>query len=71
MIKIEEIGFTEMGIRTHETFRIICAWIASVYVNIDKYQTALNKKRTVLIADNEPSGKSKSDYGLAIKDNAA
>jgi len=37
MLKIEETGFTDLGIRTHETFRIVCAWIARVCVNIEKY----------------------------------
>lgn len=36
MLKIEETGFTDLGIRTHETFRIICTWIARVCVNIEK-----------------------------------
>jgi hypothetical protein len=43
MLKIEETGFTDMGIRTRETFRIVCAWIARVYVNVDAHQDALSK----------------------------
>jgi hypothetical protein len=41
MLKIEEAAFTDLGIRTHETFRIVCAWIARVCVNINKYEEAI------------------------------
>jgi hypothetical protein len=40
MLKIEEISFMDMGIRTHETFRIVCEWVGRVYANVEKYQSA-------------------------------
>jgi hypothetical protein len=68
MLKIEETGFTDLGIRTHETFRVICAWIARVCVNLEKYQESRRgrfslgskngkKRRHALLslADDEPS----------------
>jgi hypothetical protein len=39
MLKIEEIAFMDLGIRTLETFLIVCEWIAYVYTNVDKYQS--------------------------------
>jgi len=39
MLKIEEIAFMDMGIRTYETFRIVCEWIGRVYANVEKYQS--------------------------------
>ncbi|MGE3624059.1 MAG: hypothetical protein AB7H77_09360, partial [Bdellovibrionales bacterium] len=44
MLKIEEIGFTDLGIRTHEVFRLVCTWIARVCVNINKYEDAAQHK---------------------------
>lgn len=38
MLKIEEIAFMDLGMRTLETFMIVCEWIAYVYSNVDKYQ---------------------------------
>ena len=43
MLKIEEIGFTDLGIRTHEVFRIVCGWIARVCVNINKFEEVAGK----------------------------
>jgi len=43
MLKIEEIGFMDLGVRTHEIFRVVCAWIARVYVNINTYENAIQK----------------------------
>ena len=37
MLKIDEIAFVDMGIRTHETFRIVCEWIGRIYANVEKY----------------------------------
>lgn len=39
MLKIEEIAFMDMGIRSHETFRIVCEWIGRICANIEKYQS--------------------------------
>ncbi len=46
MLKIEEIGFTDIGLRTHETFRIVCAWISRVNANIEAYQEAMGITKT-------------------------
>jgi hypothetical protein len=43
MLKIEEIGFIDIGIRTRETFRIISAWIAKVYGNVEAHQAVLDE----------------------------
>jgi hypothetical protein len=43
MLKIEETGFADMGVRTLETLRIVCSWIARVYANIETYQDAVTK----------------------------
>jgi hypothetical protein len=40
MLKIEEIAFTDMDIRTYEIFRILCAWIARVYTNVEAHKAA-------------------------------
>ena len=41
MLKIEEIGFTDIGVRSRETFRIVCAWIAKVTMNVEAHQKAV------------------------------
>jgi len=43
MLKIEDIAFMDMGIRTHETFRIVCEWIGHVYANVERYQSMHNR----------------------------
>ena len=40
VLKIEDTNFADLGIRTHEIFRIVCTWIARVCVNINKYEAA-------------------------------
>ncbi len=40
MLKIEEMNFTELGMRTVEMFRILCEWIGMAYANAGKYQFA-------------------------------
>jgi hypothetical protein len=75
MLKIEEIGFTDMSIRNHETFRTICAWIAGVYANIEKYQAAVNKKRAASAEDKSSRAGShaisKASYGKDVQESAA
>lgn len=31
MLKIEDIGFMDMGIRTHKTFHVVCEWLARTH----------------------------------------
>lgn len=40
MLKIEEMNFTELGMRSVETFRILCEWIGMAYANAEKYRFA-------------------------------
>jgi hypothetical protein len=42
MLKIEEIAFMDLSVRTLETFLIVCEWIAYVYTNVDKYHNSTN-----------------------------
>jgi hypothetical protein len=46
MIKIEEIGFTEMDARTAETLQALCAWTSRIYANIETYQAAVTRAYT-------------------------
>jgi len=41
LLKIEDMSFTEMGLRTQETFAIVCEWIARVQANVEAHQLAL------------------------------
>lgn len=38
MLKIEELGFTQLSVSTQENFRFICQWIGSVYGNAVRHQ---------------------------------
>lgn len=37
MLKIEEIKFSDVSIKTQETFQLVCEWIAYIYTNAEKH----------------------------------
>jgi hypothetical protein len=51
MLKIEDIGFTDLGLRTHEIFHTVCEWIAQIYANMEKHQAYSKKAAFVENAD--------------------
>lgn len=38
MLKIEDIGFSDLHVSTLETFQIVCTWIANAYFQAEDYQ---------------------------------
>jgi hypothetical protein len=79
MLKIEEIGFTDLNGRAHETFQIICAWIARVYMNINKHKAATTKRSKITLGKRKSVRRTEpgipaaptDGYAEEIQDNAA
>ncbi len=57
MLKIEEMSFMNMGAHTRETFQLLCEWISSVYINIDKKRIASGSQDATSAQDSLPQEK--------------
>ena len=77
MLKIEDIEFMDLNARTYELFRVICAWIARVHINIETYETTFKKYPPLPVKSEKTSLgavpiKTKIDYAdEAHKENVA
>jgi polysaccharide biosynthesis protein PelD len=55
MLKIEEMGFTELNLRAYEIFAVVCQWIARVYANAENHQGAGQSRVMKAANSNIPS----------------